>query len=1152
MSQVSDDLYSKLKQQVPAFLLLGQNYLRLETNTDPFLSEVLRKYGRVGEEPAHYGQILEGEAHNFADAAIAWMQERCTRLSTPEWIKTVAMFPWSGVYTSAIDVIWPRAFRSEWRELQPILEEKYRPIDPRNRFNLHCTYLFSNVNRIEETERPPLTKFELLERRQIAVTLVRRLPEYITPLGVFVIEGYASEQDWLSPEDLYPIINGLNPNQTHIFSVTKELIENPYISELAKRNKLTLHNESLALYLLRAEEAGFLKLGRRPQEAEYGRRIQLEENVLVVPLNIWNRVSESATILDDTILISLPQLSPDKRYLEFRNFLSESSIKPIWSGYQRNFAITREFERKLRTEVDRKLKSNELQDEPIILHGQTGTGKTIALGALAYGIRKEKKHPVLFIERKSQKPHNSDIDAFCQWAEDQGASTTLIIWDGMVEVDQYYDMLQYLIGRGRKVIVVGSCYRLDTKPQKKSRKKFVEIEAPSNLSQTEIVDFTKFLNGFEPSLGHRLSEQIKQYDDTFLVALYRLLPSTRSSIRLGVTREIGVAEQRIGYEAKKQETITAKSFDNVLAYAFWKKGLISQEQIFSSEIEKVGDEDMNQIQQLIGLIMVPGRFGLRIPFELLLRSLGKEDILNFADLLSQQDIFRWYEDAIGNITVGPRHPLEAQLFVQARFGASKTEVALVKQLLTEVRDDDNSFDNSEVQFAVDLVRSMGPNGLNPTYFASCFRDISETLSKLREERGIQNPRLMLQEATLLRETVVNQSKSGGMSPVDVKKLLDKAENILRQALQILGNDQKSNKQRSAILVEMASLLGTKVRQILDYTQHPKDAIPFFEELKPLLFKARALDTENFYPIDVLSWTTLAFLKSNTLDLKARAEAEADILHAFEMAEAEDFGAVQLERFHSRRLEIANELKNHELSEQAFEKLRSLGSGAGYYLRACAMIKNLSLNTELDSIQYDTCSAAVEYLEENRQAINQDGRSLYLLLRLWWMVKAGKPIFYSERQTVPFTQEDWRYCIEIITQLMANGEIYNTPSLTYLYGLAMFHRGFHEDAISTFRQLERDSDYITGRRRIIRSYLASTLHGQPQKYTGEVAWVAGDGSRGEVYVNELRRRIRFLPRDFNRPEIRQHESLGEFHLAFNFLGPIADPPGYLKPKQKGKT
>jgi hypothetical protein len=271
-----------------------------------------------------------------------------------------------------------------------------------------------------------------------------------------------------------------------------------------------------------------------------------------------------------------------------------------------------------------------------------------------------------------------------------------------------------------------------------------------------------------------------------------------------------------------------------------------------------------------------------------------------------------------------------------------------------------------------------------------------------------------------------------------------------------------------------------------------------------------------------------------------------------MAEAEDFGAVQLERFHSRRLEIANELKNHELSEQAFEKLRSLGSGAGYYLRACAMIKNLSLNTELDSIQYDTCSAAVEYLEENRQAINQDGRSLYLLLRLWWMVKAGKPIFYSERQTVPFTQEDWRYCIEIITQLMANGEIYNTPSLTYLYGLAMFHRGFHEDAISTFRQLERDSDYITGRRRIIRSYLASTLHGQPQKYTGEVAWVAGDGSRGEVYVNELRRRIRFLPRDFNRPEIRQHESLGEFHLAFNFLGPIADPPGYLKPKQKGKT
>lgn len=1149
MNEILSDLYSKLKQQMPSFLFLGQNYLRLETGTDPFLSEILRKYGRVNGEVPHYGQLLEGEAQYLTDSAIAWMQERCQRISVPEWLKTVARFSWSGVYTSSIDVIWPKAFRSEWRELQPIFEEKYNPRDPRNRSKLHCTYLFSNVNRTEEVERPPLTMFELLEREQIAVALARRLPEYVTPFGVLIIEGHAGEQDWFSPKALYPIINKLSQGQTHIFSATEEISQQPYISELVRSGKLILHNEGLATFLLQGEEAGFLQLGKRPQEAGYSRQIQLEENVLTVPLNIWNQVSRSSIILDDTLLVSPPKLSSDKRYREFRNFLAESSIRPVWSGYERKFAISREFEKKLRAEVDRKLKSNALQDEPVILHGQTGTGKTVALGALAYKVRKERKYPVLFIERKSQKPLHSDIDVFCQWVEDGGASSTLVVWDGMVEIDQYYDLLQYLAGRGRKVVVVGSSYRLDTKPGKKSGKRFAEIEAPATLSSTEIADFSQFFDSLEPSLSQRLDEQIKKRDDTFLVALYRLLPDTRSIIRSGVTREIGIAEQRIRYETENQGTLKLSSFENTLAYALWRRGLITQDQIFSSEIKEIGDEEMNQIQQLIGLVMVPGRFGLRIPFELLLRSLKKEGFLDFVDLLSQQDIFRWYEDAVGNIAIGPRHPLEAQLFVQARFGAPKTEVALAKQLLLEIRDNDDVFDNDEVQFGVDLVRSMGPNGLYPTYFISSFREISAILSELRDERGVQNPRLMLQEANLLREIVVDQSKAG-IPPTDAEQLLDKAENILRQALELIGNDPKNNKQRAALLVEMSSLLGTKVRQTLDYSQHPEDAIPFFEEAQQLLFKARALDTENFYSIDVQTWTTLALLKSNILDPQFRSEIEANILHAFEMAETEEFGIIQLERFYSRRLEIADELKKYDLSEETFEKLRIMGSGAGYYLRAFAMVKNLPLDRELNLTQYETCCAAVNYLEENRQAISQDGRSLYLLLRLWWLQKANRPIFYGERQTVPFGEEDWQYCMQIITQLMDIGELYRMPLLTYLYGLASFHRGFHEDALTIFRQLERESDYITGRRRIIRSYLAGTENGQPKKYTGEVAWVSDDVSKGEVYVNELQRRIRFLPRDFGKPDIRKYDSLGEFHLAFNFLGPIADPPGFLKGKQRG--
>lgn len=110
----------------------------------------------------------------------------------------------------------------------------------------------------------------------------------------------------------------------------------------------------------------------------------------------------------------------------------------------------------------------------------------------------------------------------------------------------------------------------------------------------------------------------------------------------------------------------------------------------------------------------------------------------------------------------------------------------------------------------------------------------------------------------------------------------------------------------------------------------------------------------------------------------------------------------------------------------------------------------------------------------------------------------------------------------------------------------------QNALDIFKELERESDK-TGRRRIIRSYLASTPDGQPQKYSGEVAWRrTEDPSKvGGVEVTQLRLRIHFIPQDFNRQNIRQGESLDEFHIAFNFLGLIADPIGYFKFSRKGK-
>ena len=197
MEQNFDAFYRSL-QRGPAFLLLGQAYLGAETGVDPFLSELLRKFGATPDISSHYRAILGSEAGVSPEASLAWMDELCRRISTPDWLKTVASYSWSGVYASAIDSVWPTEFRTSWRDVYPLFEEKFKPENPRNRLVLHLTFLYGCVNRSDEAERPPLVPFELTKRRQVALGLARRLSEEVTPFGTLVVDGYAGNADWLT------------------------------------------------------------------------------------------------------------------------------------------------------------------------------------------------------------------------------------------------------------------------------------------------------------------------------------------------------------------------------------------------------------------------------------------------------------------------------------------------------------------------------------------------------------------------------------------------------------------------------------------------------------------------------------------------------------------------------------------------------------------------------------------------------------------------------------------------------------------------------------------------------------------------------------------------------------------------------------------
>jgi hypothetical protein len=1117
--------------------MLGQRYLALETGDDPLLREVARRLQH--DNPLmSYSDLLRTSLPMDRETWLAWLDERCRRINEPTWLARAADFPWSGFYTSAIDSVWPNVFRRPWRELQPLFEERFRPADPRNRSVLHCTYLFGSVNRTEDGERPPVTRFEWSRRSQVAVALARRLPEFVTPMGTLVIEGYAGNNDWLPPEQLMPILADFGVGQVHIFSVDSELESDPYVRELTKSNQVTLHRGGLANMLGDAATAGIIQLGPQATQDYRSHQISFEKFVVSVPAHLWNRVSRTATIVDDSVLADPVLLSPDAAYAAFRDFLSTADGEPNWPGYARGFAFRRAFERQLERIVNRRLDSHAQNDEPIILHGQTGSGKTVALAALAYRMRRGQRCPVLFIDRRSQRPVPSDIDAFCRWSEDAGATATLIIWDGMIEVEEYGQLLRYLASRGRQVVLVGSTYRQTTESPNL-------ISAPGELETDELRRFVAFLERVEPSLRNLAAVISRLDDDTFLVALYRLLPPTRSAVRQGVSREMEFVEAELARRAAG--AVASVTPTTALAAALMAAGLVPPNTLAPETTRLVAGEQIGAFQDLTNLVMVPARFGLRVPLEVLLRVLDQVGYTKFRDLLEGVDIVRWFEDATGNVELGCRSSLEARLLVQSRIGGASAEIEYVRRLLMEIVEPRFAGGmNREAAFAQDLLRAFGPKSTERSYYAPYFRELADTLRELREERGVQNPGLMLTEANLHREWALAEADRPGADQAVVSSALEQAHDILTDALLEAPEGTRGDRRlRASILVERAATIGQQVRRLLKDGQIDQ-ARALFDDLRDTFVAARQENPSSYYPIDVLAWVTRDLLDMGALDDTQRAEAIAELLYAFDTANVSDFDLLQTERFHSRRLEIGTIISDIALSDDAFERLRVDGSTAGYYLRAAAIAPKPADPARPTQEDIQRACDASSYLEDNRSAIAEDPRPLSLLLQLSWMCETGQRWLESNRFAPALLEDQWRDFLNLTRSIEATGRATREIDLAYFRAVCLFNLNIVGESFAVFREeVERASYAIRSRRRLIRAYLASNPDGTPRTYHGTIQTLAADERKGDLFVEEIRRSVQFLTNDFSLAHPAPGMSLGEFHIAFNFLGPIAEPVHFYR-------
>ena len=1115
--------------QGPAVLFLGQDYLRVETGTDPLLAEAQGKFGGTKATP-DYNLLLDSTASQSPDAALTWMSECCRRLSPPEWLQSIAGFPWNSVFSSAIDPIWLQAFRNGWREVAPIFDDEYFPRDPRNRRVLHCTYLFGSLNQTETELRTPLSQFEFFSRKQIAVNLARRLPDILTPLGVLAVEAYKGDRDWFSTADLYPVLQALGPGQAHLFSVDDELSMHPVISELVRTGRLVTHPEGLAWALERASSQGLIQLGTPPYGEETGRRVTLQHGSIPIPRELWNRVNNSATLMDNHVLTPPPPISTDAIYWEFRRFLFESGNRPLWSGFARNFAFRREFEKELHDKTVNRLERESSNDQPIVIHGQTGTGKTVALSSLAYTLAKSRKYPVIFIERRTQRPVISDIDECCRWLEDHGGSATLIVWDGMVQPSDYRELQGYLASRGRKAVVVGSSYAL-----KESGIHLVGV--PNQLSAEEARQFAEFLESLGVSLSEPHRNALETRDPTYLVALYRHLAPTRPRIATGVVQELEQMEQELVAAVNRLESENTSL--GAFAAAFLSAGIIDQSRLEEVRLRPEAQISATQVAELVDIVTVPGRFGINVPIELLARTWDKSNFTDLSQILRGFDLVHASEDSAGRVVVGPRHSLEARLIVQARIGSVQDEAAIVSRIIKAIRPSIWGADESdEIGFVIELLRAVGPQGDEQLRFAPFFRDLAEAISEVRESRNIRSPRMMLQEANFFREWVTTKSRQGN-PPEEASAILAKAKSILQEALEML-KDNRQWRLRTFIATELASTLGATTIDSITIGSTKAEVEQNYAQVLEAVKTARSIDFSSFNPVDVLVWSTTALASYEGINNNARTEAIVDVLDALETVDPDLLDSGNLERFHQRRYEVGALLGNQELSEAAFLSLLSIGSAAGFYIRAREIGGSPIVSPNGRGVQGGRYRDAWKYLEDHRGKIYHDSRCLNLLFDYWWLSKTGHRPFDEERAVLPFQGDDWSYVLQLVRDLKVLQSLNRGLTLSFLEALALFHLGQITPAIQLFREIENESYTVSSRRRILRSFLASEPSRNPRTFRGTVRSVDPGGRRGQVFVEELRQRITFIPADFGRPEIRTGDSLGEFHIAFNFIGPIADP------------
>ncbi len=1138
----------------PLVLFAGQG---LDPTNDAILEALLAHLGCVGcaDRDAGWHAVIN-KAMSVTD--MAWLSERFDRNVPSDAAMRIFDVAWSAVFTSSIDPRFARRFETRGRQPEAVLSKDTYARASRSRSRPPIHYLLGKSDETVEHERAPRNHGDLTRRLSLhGTTLVNRIAETATGRGLVVISGYSPSEDWMPIDSLLAPLSGQAGPKVIWFGRAGALDSN-LADEMIQSGSLAVTPTTLTTAIDQLELHGVLDIAGSAAPDEPGMVSIAKGAVLDITPALRLRVEASASIVDDGWTQEPEPLGGSESDDAFRRFHSTpGNFRLLVEGVSRGFAIEREFEGTLWKTVTKKLKrlGQPDSDDVIILHGQSGAGKSIALARLTRRIRCKLRLPAVVATNRVPSP--LDIEAFCLESEHLGA-TTVLVCDSGQPPQRYEDLASALRSRGRRLLVIGTCYRIPIRVNSNRL-----VEAPAHVSPAESSGFRELLKRF----GHDLLPPYIHASDTdsIFAMLYRRLPVSRQRLAAGVSSEARATE---GLVRERSRRVPQPAVDlSPIARQLIDLGIASPTSPLFEEDAKLAALGSDDAGRLIDYVMVAGRLNSPVPVNLVFRVLGHGGGLHLEQiihLLGDLDLFRWRQDEEGaDFLISPRLQLEAELICRRKLTPAQ-EIERLIELISGVRFGvDRSIERS---FLLDLLFKVDRNGPRQEAYRSGYLRFADALKELREQNGIFDPDIVLRECVFRRRAVFQSQDDSDSNGTEDERLavLDEARDTVERTLGEIDNEKirVSRKTKQSLVAERSAIYGYLAVQ----RARSGDGKDFWSDyLAARVASEKAIGLgRNAYPIDIALWTASDVLESKKGELSNAqcAEVLADLDATIDFADGvftvdprtaespdglrEDSdpheGLVALDQkvqYLKRRKRVADVMGDAKMSEETLVQLESVAPEAATFLIARRRMRQMDMSRPpFDDKIREIAAKAADYISSRiDKGVTLDDRCQRLLLRLRWAQETGERLLFNQRGRTPV---DTGRILELRKIVEALNERAGADARNRERFLEAVLCWLHHDttrAVEMWQSLSRDTEY-EDRSRVGRWLVATGESGSPRQFRGRVE--AMGGNKWRVRSEDTERPILVRAQDFPNEDLAHGRELRGFGIAFSYIGPIADP------------